>query len=260
MRQVRTRRVPNCIFCRNKADSREHAWADWVLKRFFRKGVIYAVVGRDNVTDPTQKAIRVKCVCRQCNTGWMKQLEDAVIPSTGLLMQDFSLWLDEDHQKTIAAWAMKIAMVFEHITPANRTLFFAQQQRETFRTELHLPLHSFVWLGRYSGLDDLATYGTDVWADVNRDVAGVQGYVMTLAYRYLAVQVLTIRTNRPDHITPIIHANPGPWNRAAVRVWPVRGTVTWPPPLTLDGPEVSFEAFVRRWSLGDTAPDSLAGY
>jgi hypothetical protein len=65
----------HCIFCPNKPDSKEHAWADWVLKRFRRPaGKIFGNIGEDAVYDPNQKAIKVRCVCRACNGGWMKRL------------------------------------------------------------------------------------------------------------------------------------------------------------------------------------------
>jgi hypothetical protein len=52
-------------------------------------------------------------VCQVCNNGWMSRLESAVRATMGSLVNDLSLWLDEEQQRLLARWATKTAMVIE---------------------------------------------------------------------------------------------------------------------------------------------------
>jgi hypothetical protein len=111
--RLRTRHVRQCIFCDNKADSKEHLWAEWVLKRFSENVGLYSTIDGVETYHPDQRAVRVKCVCESCNEVWMKNLEDDVLPTISLLIQDVSLQLDEDQQAVVARWSIKTVWVPE---------------------------------------------------------------------------------------------------------------------------------------------------
>jgi len=104
--------------------------------RFHRR--IYGTFDDIVYHDPKQKHFRVKCVCENCNEVWMKNLEDTIIPTIGDMMVDKPMSLDIPQQWAIARWALKSAMVFEHI---NRTteIFYTDSEREDLRLAGSLP-------------------------------------------------------------------------------------------------------------------------
>ena len=141
------RAVERCIFCENKADSGEHGWPRWTLTRLGFEGGVYGSVDGIPYADLHQRHVKVRCVCEDCNTGWMKGIEDAVIPTVGAMMLDEPRTLDNPQQWLIAQWVIKTAMVFEHI---NRTgsIFYADEERIRlrirvfFRRERRCGLHA----------------------------------------------------------------------------------------------------------------------
>ena len=55
--------------------------------------------------------LRVRFVCRQCNHGWLSELEESVRPIIGAMIQDLPIPIDASHQRAAARWAVKMAMV-----------------------------------------------------------------------------------------------------------------------------------------------------
>jgi|SRR5450755_1018713 hypothetical protein len=105
-----------CLFCTNPAGNKEHAWPLWLLSS----------MGADSKS-PTEywntvnapprpwhgPEFTTRKVCQVCNNGWMSRLESAVRATMGSLVNDLSLWLDEEQQRLLARWATKTAMVIE---------------------------------------------------------------------------------------------------------------------------------------------------
>lgn len=227
-------RKPNrCAFCSNKADSREHAWPEWILKRYAtdKKMIVGQIDGKEQF-DPAQKAIKVRCVCENCNTRWMKALEDATIPVAGPLMSDFSITLTADDKALIARWAVKTAMVFEFIS-GKRELYYTEVEREAFRVG-HMPQGTKVIIGRYSGPFSMQTYGAD-GNTVAPGEGGTVAFVTTMTFGQLALQVFSLRPCPPQEIT--VEARAGvPWGLMLMQVWPYMPDQDrqprWPPPLS----------------------------
>jgi hypothetical protein len=246
MRQIRHPHIARCIFCPNKADSKEHAWSDWVLQRVIRpthRG-IYGQVGETEFANPTQKAIRVKCTCISCNTGWMKNLEDAALPLIGSMMQGLTIPIDVPQQWIITAWITLKAMVFEQYRPSGAP-FYSEHDRYLLRTHLTMPPHTFVWIGRFGGDANLFTEGHDMSGTHGAD--GFKGYTMTVAHQYFIVQILTVRPPPGDNTAPVVTPNYGPWNDNTIQIWPARRTVEWPPRFNAASSPESLEQFVTRW-------------
>ena len=90
MGKVRFRRVTRCAFCPNKPNSKEHAWPDWILKKLDTspQQVLGHIEGEEALFDYAQRALKVRCVCENCNTKWMKGLEDSIIPIAGPLIEN----------------------------------------------------------------------------------------------------------------------------------------------------------------------------
>lgn len=106
----------NCVFCGNKAGSKEHIFPAWLNKVF---GQIDCTVVMDKEGGRSQqwtdKIFRstVKTVCHNCNTGWMADMEAAVSKYLGGIVAGTSLpaSLDSKKQIELAKWAQKTMLV-----------------------------------------------------------------------------------------------------------------------------------------------------
>ncbi len=190
--------------------------------------------------------------------GWMKKLEDAVIPAAGSMMHDLAIPLDAEQQQRLSLWAMKSAMVWEHLINLSAPIFYSDTERYQLRESSTMPSLTAVWLARYSGVNELYSQGIKLRTDAS--VNAVHGYTTTIAYRYLAIQILSIRVSKNEKRVAIVDPNPGPWGDATVRIWPTRRTIGWPPRLTLDGSSLSFDDFVERWSPTSRSRRPLVGF
>jgi hypothetical protein len=221
-------RVGRCAFCTNKADSREHAWLDWVIKRFFTYGQgIRGLVGGVPYANPTQKALRVRCVCQKCNQTWMKALEDAVIPSAGSMMWDLSIPLDPAQQRAISVWAVKTAMVFEFTT--SRPHFYTAAEREALRLTHAIPPNTTVFAARLNQSQVLVTYANDA---VSRRPGGPvdKAYVTTVAYEHLVIRVVSIRPDQDYGLPIAVDPDDSNWPNAVYMFWPISRNLNWPAP------------------------------
>ena len=245
----------HCLFCPSPANSIEHVWPAWVLRRLRRpniSGVEGEQAGRRVRWSGIDPAVRARCVCRDCNHGWLSALETTAQPIIGALIQDIAVSLDREQQAIAAAWAAKMSMMIEATRGASSGLFYSQHQREAFRSHGALPLGSTVWLGRYVGgkyafLD--CADGSHASGDGARPASA---YVSTFVAGRLAFQVLSIRLG-PEHSGfrgPSIPQSARPWDEATVQIWPTeRVAVGWPPRRSFsDRAEPSLETLTRRWT------------
>ena len=71
------------------------------------------------------------------------------------------------------------------------------------------------------------------------------------AFRRLVIQVSSGKLPDDVPLTTVVDVDmtPGPWDEAAVRVWPAAPeAVSWPPPVALqDTGEASLDGFCDRW-------------
>jgi hypothetical protein len=148
-----------CVFCGD--DSRrltdEHVFADWISEFFqvvYGKplgGVAQLVNAEGGITQYTMIPFQqvVKIVCEKCNTGWMRRLEDGVQAVLKRMMLGQPTRLRPETQMKLATWAVKTALVLDHLQPAARVIpdahyssFHAQQR--PLRTHFVLISHRSV--------------------------------------------------------------------------------------------------------------------
>jgi len=154
-------------------------------------------------------------------------------------------------QWLVMRWAVKTAMVFEHIKPLH-DLFYTQAERRRLWDSFDSgpPSRTYVWLARYTGRYTLITYAAEAsGAQPNTPV--VDAYTTTLAFGALAIQVITIRPNSEYRTGTIIHPNIGryPWPDLTIRIWPTEKSVFWPPErdFTDDSPLSLIDDFHTRF-------------
>jgi hypothetical protein len=247
-----------CLFCDNAAGSREHLFPEWILKRVPR-ALIRGDVGHHK--DKTfGYEFTAKSVCEACNTGWMHKLEDETIPIMGPLLSEQPSFLDVANQWTIAAWALKTAMVLDSTTIAkHRPLFYSRVERIALRESRRIPSRTFVWLGRSLDLG-LAAYSTATHFTIfslRRPYSLKEsplGQVSTILVRNLAIQVMTVHAPA-EYSDGAIDIRPpeGPWDQLLVSIWPPSRMRYWPPTLAFHAsiPLLDFDTLTNRWKMGD---------
>jgi hypothetical protein len=109
-----------CIFCGNGALTKEHAWPRWIDGFMPARTTITATRGtvvEDRITyDPrgmrkTVSGKEFRCVCESCNNIWMSDIEGAVIPILGPMIQGRETVLDIPSQRILATWITKTCLI-----------------------------------------------------------------------------------------------------------------------------------------------------
>jgi hypothetical protein len=107
------------MFCGGSGLTQEHVWPRWLngaveLGRLF--GYRHGTEGSEpeafewSAGGFTQT---VGDVCRQCNSGWLSELEAAVKPLLTPMIRGDRQTLGPEDQRIVAAWAMKMAAVID---------------------------------------------------------------------------------------------------------------------------------------------------
>jgi len=263
-----------CGFCDARADSREHAWPDWLLEELQRGSArlhglppgarISASVEAHRPGAPPlvwrgpKANVRVKRVCKRCNNEWMSRLEDIAKPIITPMLYGSRQAVPASVQFTLTLWSLKTAMVFDCLHKPGR-MFYSSEDRSSLRRGLlsptaivePLPAITRVWLAAYAGELPATSTVSRLYGDVS--VRGrrqpLAGYVTTISAGGFVTQVLTSRL--PDHAARTFDltlvSRPGPWHEATVCIWPsFWSEARWPPPHILRD-QSALDAFAQRW-------------
>jgi hypothetical protein len=245
-----------CIFCGSKTNiNREHLWPEWVLKRVEPETII-GFIGHNKDLE-FKREWKVRCVCKECNEGWMHKLEDANIPIMGPLIDGRSRLLDKVQQWSIAVWSVKTSMVLDSATAPAVSLFYTQEERYNLREFGLIPRGTLVWLGYFHAIHDVAAGASQIRTGLP-DKVDFPTRISTFLLGSLVIQVTT------SHLSPeyrdrtiVISSAERPWNYLIVPCWPTcDASVYWPPvmPLDLGGTTSDFSAFADRFNLGIDIP------
>lgn len=221
-----------CLFCDNSADTKEHLWPDWILRILKGARPIRQVLGKSPPNE-FHGDVRIRCVCRGCNGGWMSSLEETVKPFLSQLIHGASLALDARQQELTSIWALKVAMVLETVNTTTARCY-ARNECEQLRVNSLIPERSMIWLGRISESGVFAA-GTYLWLYVDDLPEPHYGCVTTLTVGHLAIQVLTAHFSAQyQSVTMQVRCLGGEfWNDALIGICPAPGrSVSWPPALT----------------------------
>jgi hypothetical protein len=147
-----------CIFCGHFGDkSKEHIWSDWMAELFpaeripSHHEVLHvhtqkSVHVSSNVLTRQGAAItkKLRVVCRDCNHGWMKAVEEAVRPILTPLIKGEPFALNRDQQRTLAEWISLKVMVAEHNVPTE--VVVPQADRDRFFADRTIPSYFRIWV------------------------------------------------------------------------------------------------------------------
>lgn len=242
-----------CIFCANPANTLDHLWPDWILKSLKAAQPIRHTIGKKPPFYVNNPEVKIRAVCKQCNEGWMSQLEVLNKPLIGTLIHDISAPIDSGQQSNLAAWTIKTAMIVDAMN-RQRPQFYSIDERISLRTQLSIPTRTTIWLGRHSG-SSFHAGGTDVWLDKGEVSKVAQGCVTTVIIGHLAIQSISVHALRPEHFNePFqnIAIKLGFWSQLLCSVWPPDGKqLGWPPPLTFTTRgRLSIAGLMDRWRTG----------
>ena len=243
-----------CLFCDRNADSKEHLWSSWILGRRKWEPIRHSI-GKSPVKIIATPELTVRTVCEPCNNDWMSALEAQNIQLIGCLMQDISAPLDASQQASLAAWALKTAMVLDSVSRRGRNFFYERSECEMFRVSSTIPERTNIWIGR-SSVNSLGAFGTDFWIFVPDKTKVARGCATTIIVGHLAIQVLVVHV-LPGHqgINFTFNPKPGQWNHLLLNIWPIGSRpITWPPPLTFtNSGSRSIARLMDRWRIGESA-------
>jgi hypothetical protein len=241
-----------CLFCSNPVNSREHIWSDWILKDLKSAKPIRIRIGKRTDVWSDKPEVLVKCVCDQCNNGWMSRLESLNKPHMHSMMHDTPVALSPTQQKLLTRWAVLKAIIIEAVN-RERTPFYDEGERFNLKPpSSFIPVGTSVWIGR-SSINGFHAGGTDIWRQVDEVPKALHGCVTNIVVGRLFIQVLTVHALvRFAASRPSFECNSGTWDVNLLDVWPVFGERRWPPPVTFTarGPN-SIGTVITRWNLGD---------
>ncbi|MFD5878460.1 hypothetical protein [Streptomyces yangpuensis] len=237
-----------CIFCGNRANSREDVIPQWLVKAALGG----EIAGMD--PEPGADAIHITPtadgestrevrdrfgniymkICSGCNNGWMASLEGRVRPFLpqligaypGGYMVDQVLRLDAQARSDLATWAMKTLMTFLHTAPgvkyrgipaADFAHLYEHHRLSTRRTTVLAFQVPPTVLDRTTGKEVF------VETDIAPVVKPYKGFVGWLRVGHFAVQINSMRVPAGMRLNPFAES------RRALPLWPLTGQFVWPP-------------------------------
>lgn len=161
------RKRQKCIFCESdRKITKEHVFGQWLREYFPRdknskrksayiswNDELRPALGIDvrKIAQGHPGSMTLRVVCRDCNVGWMSQLENQVRRAMKPLILGNRCNILGSGQRLLAAWAAKTAMVAENFAPVDSGV---TQAERTWLMESQMPPDKwFVWIAAYNGED-----------------------------------------------------------------------------------------------------------
>jgi hypothetical protein len=227
-----------CVFCGDVDLSREHVYPKW-LRSYYGPAlrVLSIVQSPDGDTRRRPEVpfdITVRCVCKQCNNGWMSRMEDRARPHLVPLMHGSATRLQPEALAVISAWTYKtVLMIQEQAAPA--TPLIPREAYHHLMREGSPPLGVRIWLSEHgAALTDVTTVA---FSTLDRLVVsggsdpdlpdGSACYSAAIALGRLVIVILG-SVSGADVPDPVDTA---PWLR---RAWPDVTPTWWPPSRSAD--------------------------
>ena len=253
-----------CIFCGDRASTKEDAWPLWLMRLFPANltGTMDAQRGR-KVLQSWQSIgpkLTVKYICARCNNGWMSQLEQQVKPIVEAIFSQESVLINSRQQAILGAWAVKNAMVLEALRPA-QPWFYLPSERISLKETLYPPAQTYAWIAKCVEYNGSYSIASNLAGIANELTSQVSGYVTTMGFGPLALQVLSMRLPEsvPQNATVTASVQPGPWDQSTLCIWPSQQiSQKWPPLFGLSG-KIGMQALSERWMPGGPPNNDSGG-
>lgn len=235
-----------CVFCPRRADSLEDAWPNWLRDVIVTDDVNakthmeIPAVGKKRAWSGSRAAIR--CVCRQCNSGWMSRLETFARP--GLIrvaLEDIGP-ISAGEATWMATWAAKTAMIFECCRDPD-IRFCSPADYRHLKSQLTPPPGMRVFLGRLErqGANNgpLHVEAVTLSGHARHDLRiRVEGCATTMVVGSAVFQTIALRTQaQVDLSRVVLHPKRTHGDGGIRQIWPWTANsvdLAWPPPDSLE--------------------------
>jgi hypothetical protein len=236
-----------CAFCPATANlSAEHLWSRWMgdlfpgRKRFTRKDEKGEIVGEWSSDKLDWKA---RVVCEPCNNTWMSDIENRAKPVLCRFILGEARTISQQDADVIAPFALKTAVIFDHIRFDHAEPFFGRSVRHVFKNERAIPATVRTFFGAYlpRGKGEVHSCYHD---GVLRPNEQIKLYVCTYAAGHLVFQVVGQKQTGLTRVS----LQPKTFRAFGVEfwLWMLNCTAAWPPPDVLQDAE-QFDSFSARW-------------
>jgi hypothetical protein len=220
-----------CIFCENKADSKEHAIPKWIAKRFGLKGEFLGEIA--SIHAPAKKqhtsigSHRAMILCNRCQSHFGR-LENAVANTLTAMGRGESLILDAEKQELLGRWGAKTAMTLiaaERDDDGTRRI---EEIPRAHRLPIRwgtVPEHIYVAYGSYDDQGVRLTLGTPMLEEIPGDYSA-RTYNAVFAFGQVLLKVFSVfePTERDRFGLPLLRGQP-----VLTQMWPPRfPEVVWP--------------------------------
>lgn len=113
--------------------TKEDAWPVWLVDHVGRGRIrVTRGSGAEAKTHPSNRIVqRVSCACRECNNGWMSNLEGLTKPILSPMVDGVPAELTGFSQAVLSVWAVKTLMVFDSIGDN----YWRQDERDLLRRD-----------------------------------------------------------------------------------------------------------------------------
>jgi hypothetical protein len=256
-----------CAFClrTNQPISPEDVWPRW-LSKYLRQSKGNALIqqrmewiksGRIETESNIQRArVEAEVVCKECNNGWMSQVEAEVKPILIRLIEHPSSRgsVTDEEAVLLASWMILKGIVLDHFMLAHgqTSSFFTARQRTSLMKKAMPPDNVAVWLARlptpaslFKG-DFTTLYYPKFAAGANPHL---QAYVFTLGVNEVGLQLIALRNilRKPVGAPPPFANRPmgRPWSDVLHGLWPAPIPPSFALPLPQLG-EGGFDFFSYR--------------
>jgi hypothetical protein len=223
-----------CVFCSATADSQEHVWPKWAAPMLadedplphFQQFVQDDRPGFERSYPKAAYSMTVGAVCEQCNNTWMSGLESRAKPYLEGMLHGRGRLLHQGGQRTLAAWALKTAMMVEQThgahqrgIPVEEYTYLYEHGEPSDRIRIWMATYTGTWavaMGRTFGLDADMASGPDSDRG-RRDIWGA-----AITFGPVVFQVFGTA------IHPLLHSLAT--NAVNTHVlWPYQSSFTWMP-------------------------------
>jgi hypothetical protein len=232
-----------CAFCGAPADSQEHVWPDWLRRATGTDEAMPHVITQQRGFDEPEiirqwddqpYKLTVRAVCRDCNNGWMSQLEHDAQRILSGMIAGRGREMHRGEQTRLATWAFKTAVMFDRVLPEDSWII-PPAQAHALWDHLQPPPATRIWLASYNenyvGISGMNGSEATLEGQEITDVRNV--YIRTFTMGPVVFQVYgTTNPGLADlDVTwpiPTIH-----------QIWPFKGAVTWRPSPAMNDQELA---------------------
>jgi hypothetical protein len=248
-----------CIFCGAAGLTKEHIWADWSaeyipknvrghgkqeLRIDFDEKAKETVAFRNlKPIDGDPRSRKSKCVCKQCNEGWMSRIQEKVKPIALKMILGNSVILGVAEQRLISSWITMATMASDAQNPKMSAI--PESHTKWFNTWRSPPYGWKIFVGSYPrGMTDpwwdnesglLLDLETPLTDDMNP--ANVQ--TSTYTFGKLYVSAFSADTGFPGSVRDEFFKARRFTARGSVylrQIWPIiANEIRWPPAIMTIG-------------------------